>query len=472
MQKNVFFLYFLISIVSANAQEIWDWNKCIEYALENNIQLKLGNINKQVAEIEVKKNTFNYTPNINAQSNYNFRIGKNYNYFQNEYVNQLVHYQDYNLNIQQNIFDGLLTKNQIQKSKIDLKSLELDNEALKTNLQMQILTAYLNILNAKEQLTQNKTQQQSTLEQKARTEAMIEAGALPESNLIDIQVQLATEDANITMAKSQHDMALLTLKNILQVDLNKDIDVVVPTLVENVQTGDIPKAADVFAVAVENRPEILTHDFKIQSAKKNIQIAKASNYPTLNFLGNINTFYTNQNSTSTQTLTGNYTPIGFVEGTLQKVLIPETQYNTIRTKYFPQLKNFLNYSFGLGLTIPIYNKNTVRFAVQQASKQIAVAELNKQISTIELNNNIQQAYIKTITAEENYFARQKAYIASQQSYDIAAERVKEGMSTQLELNLAKNTLINAQSRWTQAKYEYLFNKKLLEFYQGKNISLE
>ncbi|QQR97099.1 MAG: TolC family protein [Sphingobacteriales bacterium] len=192
MQKNIFFLYFIISIVFANAQEIWDWNKCIEYALENNIQLKLGSINKQVAEIEVKKNTFNYTPNINAQSNYNFRIGKNYNYFQNEYVNQLVHYQDYNLNIQQNIFDGLLTKNQIQKSKIDLKSLELDNEALKTNLQMQILTAYLNILNAKEQLTQNKTQQQSTLEQKARTEAMIEAGALPESNLIDIQVQLAT----------------------------------------------------------------------------------------------------------------------------------------------------------------------------------------------------------------------------------------------------------------------------------------
>jgi outer membrane protein len=472
MNKIIILISIFFMLNFSFAQEMWDWNKCIEYALQNNIQLKLSDVNKDLANIELRKNKFNYTPTINAQSNYNFRIGKNYNFFQNEYVNQLVHYQDYNLNIQQNIFDGLLTKNQIAKSKLDIKALELDNEALKTNLQMQILTAYLNILNAKEQLAQSITQQKSTLEQKARTEAMIEAGAMPESNLFDIEAQLASEEANIILAKNQHEIALLTLKNLLQLDLSKQIDVVVPEISQALEIGNISNAASIFAHAVTTRPEVLAHDYKIQSAKKNIKIAKANNFPTLNFLGNINTFYTNQNSTSTQSYTGNLTPIGFVEGTLQKVLIPETKYIQTKTKYFPQLKNFLNYSFGLGLNIPIYNKNTVRFAVQQAEKQIVISELNKAQTIFDLNNNIHQAYIKTITSEENYIAAKNAFEATQKSFNVAEERVKAGLSTQLELNLAKNTLINTQSRLTQSKYEYLFNKKLLDFYQGIDITLK
>lgn len=131
MNKIIILISIFFMLNFSFAQEMWDWNKCIEYALQNNIQLKLSDVNKDLANIELRKNKFNYTPTINAQSNYNFRIGKNYNFFQNEYVNQLVHYQDYNLNIQQNIFDGLLTKNQIAKSKLDIKALELDNEALK-----------------------------------------------------------------------------------------------------------------------------------------------------------------------------------------------------------------------------------------------------------------------------------------------------------------------------------------------------
>lgn len=472
MQKYIILLFSFLIICQTQAQEIWDWNKCIAYALENNLQIKLSEAQKNMATIEVRKNKFNYTPNINAQSNYNFRIGKNYNFFQNEYVNQLVHYQDYNLNIQQNIFDGLLTQNQIDKAKLELKSIELDNEALKANLQMQILTIYLNILNAKEQLLQSKIQKESTLEQQNRIQALVDAGAMAESNLIDLDAQLANEEANITLAKNQYQLALLSLKNVLQLDLNKDIDVKVPNISENFQIGNIPFAADVFAVAVDSRPEILTHEFKIQSAKKNIQIARASNYPTLNFLGNINTFYTNQNTTSKQVFTGNFTPIGFVDPTLDLVYVPETQFVQTKTKYFPQLKNFLNYSFGLSLNVPIYNKNAVRFAVQQATQQIAIADLNKEVSSYELNNNIHQTYIKTIAAKENYLASLKAFASAQQSYSIAEERVNAGLANQLELNLAKNTLISTQSRLTQTKYEYLFNKKLLEFYQGKNITLE
>ncbi|HND45632.1 MAG TPA: TolC family protein, partial [Chitinophagales bacterium] len=195
---------------------------------KNNLQLKMNEINIQLAAIDIQKNKLNYSPNVNAQSNYSLRIGKNYNYFENKYENQIVHYNDFNLNLQQPIFDGLLTPNQVQKSKFDYEALKLDNDALKRNLQMQTMTAYLNILNAKEQLEQAKIQQLSTIEQQTKTDAMIDAGALPESNRYDIEAQMATEEANIVMAKNQLNLALLNLKVLLQIDLNEVIDVKVP----------------------------------------------------------------------------------------------------------------------------------------------------------------------------------------------------------------------------------------------------
>jgi len=474
MQRWVLVFCFIVFLYPAKAQTVLDWNECINLIEKNNLQLKINDINIQLAAIEIKKNKLNYSPNINAQSNYNLRVGKNYNYFENKYENQIVHYQDFNLNVQQPVFDGLLTQNQIQKSKLDYEAFKLDNEALKTNLKMQTMTAYLNILNAKEQLEQAKNQQLSTIEQKNKTEGMIEAGALPESNLYDIDAQMATEDANIVMAKNQLSLMLLNLKVLLQIDLNEAIDIVSPKNMNQIEIGQdtIPNAADVFAVAVTQRPEVLAQKFRIESAVKNIKIAKANNYPTLNFIGNFNTFYTNQNKVSLQTITGNFIPIGFVESTQDIVMTPETSVKQIKTPYFKQFNNLLNYSFGLGLTIPIYNKNVVRISVKQAEQNIKLEELKQQQTISDLNNTIQQAYIKTITSKDNYIAAKKMYESTLKSYQTAEERVKAGLSTQLELNLAKNTLNSSQSKFTQTKYEYIFNRKVLDFYQGKPIQID
>lgn len=472
-KQLVFIVLFVFSQFSFT-QTILDWQDCINLIEKNNLQLKANETQVALNEIEIQKNKLNYSPNINAQSNYSFRIGKNYNFFENSYVSQNVHYQDYNLNIQQPIFDGLQTKNQIQKSKFDLEALKLENEALKTSIQMQVMTTYLSILNAKEQLLQAQNQQASTIEQKNKTQALIDAGMLPESNLFDIDVQLATEDANIIMAKNQVELTLLNLKNLLQIDLNEAIDVKTPEFIEtlNFDSISIPVAQSVFAVAVQNRPEVLAQKFKLESARKSIKIAKSSNYPTLNFIGNINTFYTNQNTSVQQMLTGNFVPIGFVEGTSNRVLMPETSTLQNKIPYFKQLSNLLNYSFGLGLTIPIYNKNIGRISVKQAEQNIKLNEINQQQAVLDLSNTIQQAYLKTITAKENYIAAQKLYNATNLSYQTTSEKVQAGLSSQLELNLAKNTVSNSLSKLIQAKYDYIFNVKVLDYYQGKKIELD
>jgi outer membrane protein len=132
----------------------------------------------------------------------------------------------------------------------------------------------------------------------------------------------------------------------------------------------------------------------------------------------------------------------------------------------------LSYALGLSLYIPIYNKNSVNFAVKQAKLNVHLAELNKKQAELDLYNKIKQAYAKALNAEENYKTAKVQLDAAQKSLSYNTERVNGGLASQLELNMAKNNLLSAQSRLTQAKYEYIFNSKVLDFYQGKPITLE
>lgn len=454
------------------AQETWDWKKCIDYALANNLQLQAGQINAKLAEVEVKRNRFNYSPNVFARTNYSLGIGNNYNYFSNQYERQTIHYNDYNLNVIQPVFDGMITPNSAKKSQYDLQALRLDNEVLASDIQLQILTAFLNILNAEEQYKQAESQKKNTQEQHDRTQVLIDAGSLPQNSIVDIDAQLAAEDATLQQVKNQLDLAYLALKLILQLDPDKEIRISAPALPDNIELATLPASKDIFATAVGLRPEIKSRDLRILSAQRQVKIANGSRYPTLNFTGTINTFFSSQNRNRTFFPTGNNVVIGIVQASLDPVIQPEYAYSQERIDFYTQFKNLLSYAIGLQLNIPIYNKNQVNFAVKQAKLNVQLAELQKKQEEQNLHNNIKQAYAKALNAAGNYQAAQVSVDAAQQSYDYNLERVNGGLASQLELNLAKNNLAAAQSRLTQAKYEYLFNSKVLDFYQGKPINLE
>lgn len=475
--KNIYlkiFTFFLLTfsfIFSSQAQEIWDWQKCMEYALQNNIQMKQSSISIQAGEATLKQNKLNYSPSINGSSNYNLSVGNNYNFFTAEYNKAMVHYQDYGLNISQPIFEGLITPNNVKKSKFDLQALKLDQETLKNNIQLQILTAFLNIMNANEQYAQAINQKKNTQEQYDRTKTLIEAGAAAENALLDIDAQLTNEDLSISQIKNQLDLAYLNLRIILQLDTKQNITIKIPELPKELNIEALADPNSVYTTALTLRPEIKSSQLKIESAKKQIAVAKGNYFPTLNLVGNTNTFYSSQSKNTSQILTGNTTAVGFVEGTFQRVLIPETQTIQSKNPYTSQLKQNFNYAVGLSLTVPIYNKFQVQTAVKQAKLQHQNSILTEKQTEIDLYNTIQQAYLKAVASVENYKAAEKNFSTAKKSFDYAVDRLTAGSINQLEVNLAKTNLSNAESKFTQAKYEYLFNSKLLDFYQGKKIEL-
>lgn len=467
------FVFIIVSYsISTQAQEIWDWEKCIDYALRNNIRIKQSDLNIQLGESTLKQQKLNYSPNINASTNYNLRIGNNFNFFTSAYTKEMVHYQDYGLNISQPIFDGLITPNNIKKSRLDLQALQLDKENLQDNIQLQILTAFLNIMNASEQQQQAIRQKKNTEEQYDRTQALIKAGAAAENALLDIDAQLTSEELSIAQIKNQLDLAYLTLRTILQLDIKQEISIKTPELPENIGISPLENMEAIYTAALTLRPEIKSSRLKIESAQKAIAAAKGNYYPKLDFVANASTFFSSQSKLYNQVLTGNTTAIGFVEGTLQRVLIPETISESRKNPYTKQLNQNLNYAFGLSLTVPIFNKYQVQTAVRQSKLQYDNSLLTEKQAELDLLNTIQQAYLKAQASIENYRAADKNYITSTKSYNYAVERLNAGSIDQLSVNLAKTNLAIAESKLTQAKYEYLFNTKVLDFYQGKKITLE
>jgi len=393
--RQLYFILTFLFLVSSNtlpAQEVWDWQKCIDYAFKNNLQVKQSDINIQLGESNLKQQKLNYSPSVNASTNYNLRLGNNYDFYANTYTKALVHYQDYGVNLSQPIFDGLMTPNNIKKSKIDLQAIKLDQAVLKNNIQMQILAAFLNIMNANEQYQQAINQKTSTQEQYERMQTLIKAGGAAEKAILDIDAQLTSEELTISQIKNQLDLAYLNLKILLQLDVKQNITVQIPELPKTFNVENLQDINTIYSDALSLRPEIKSSQLKVQSAKKQIAVARGNYSPVLNFVANTNTFFSSQSVTYKQQATGNNTAVGFVEGTFQRVLIPEIATISSKNPYKNQLKQNLGYAFGASLNIPIYNKYQVQTAVKQAKLQYENTLLTEKQAELDLFNSIQQAY--------------------------------------------------------------------------------
>ena len=451
--KNTgFFLIFLFLTNTVFSQtEEWTLEQCVNYAVQNNIQLKQGQLNQALAEMQVQQSKYDFTPNINGSVDLGLNLGRSIDPTTNQFLNQTTWTNQYGLSISQEVFSGLTKLKTVDKNKIDVQAIELDNESLKTNIQLNLLTAYLNILNAEEQLEQAKISQKSTVEQLQRTQTLIKAGALPEKAIIDIETQKISEEATITNLENQVKLAYNTLKNLLQLEPGKELIVKKPQEPEIDGNLTIETLENVYGEALKRRPEIKSQQLKIESSKLSLSIAKGAYLPTVSLFSSFGTGYSNQ-----------YRSYDLVD-----------PFNPVANKvnYGKQLNDNVGYNMGVRLTIPIYNKRLPYFGMRQAEFGIQNAEFQLKSAELQLYENIKQAHLRASTAQSNYNIMLKSLEASNKSLEYAKERLDRGVLTQIEYTVAKNARDAAQSRVTQAKYEYLFSTKVLDFYMGKDIDL-
>lgn len=432
----------------AGAQEApkqWSLEECIRYAIDNNIDLKQKELERQNQEVTLHTSKYSWLPNLNASINENFGFGRSESK-DGLIVDRNSANTSASIQLSMPIFDGFKIPNDIAARKLDLKaSIETLNKA-KEDLSINVASYYLQVLYNKEMLKIAELQVALSSEQVTKTEALYNAGKVPESQLYDMKAQLAKDEVTLTESRNNVKLALLDLTQALELERDgENFDVLEPETgdaVEQYMSSIIPPD-QVYDYAVGVKPQVKEQEYLLESQKKMLKVAQAGYYPKLNFsAGYSNGYYHN-----------------FGDG----------DYNN--APFSDQLKNNGQKSIGFSLSIPIFNRFQVRNSVRSARIAIHNRELLMENTKKTLYKEIQQAYYNATAAQEKYVSSDKSVDASKIAFSYAEERYGAGKSTVFEYSEAKTKYAQSLAEQTQSKYNFIFRAKILDFYNGTPITL-
>jgi outer membrane protein len=461
----LYIVFFIFNI--SHAQEYWDLKKCIDYAFANNIQIKQTQIQSDLAEMNVEQSRYNMLPNLNGFASHSYNFGQRIDPFTNQFANQRVQSNNFFISSSVTLFNGFQQLNAVEKAKIDYQLSEQTIEKIKNNIALNIAAVYLQILFNQELIKIAENQISTTRFQLRRIEQLVKSGSVPEGDLLEIESQLAQEELQLVNAENQLDLSYLSLKQLLQVDVNTNIKIVVPEI-------DMPEGAvattsgQIFDAALKVMPEIRESELRIKSAETSINIANGGRYPSISMSGSLGTGY----SGLSRKITG-VTPYSYISGYTasgEEVFAQDFVYEFVNKPFSEQFSDNLNQMIGFNLSVPIFNGFSIKYGVKQSKIAMSNAQLDMELTKNQLYNDIQSALNDAKAALKRFHATQKSLHALQLSFEYAEKRFQSGLINAVDYGTIKNQLLKTESDLLQSKYDFLFKTKILAFYQGQSLA--
>jgi outer membrane protein len=447
MNKKLFLIFtaILFSFEAGAQSHIWTFQQCLDTALRRNISLNQSRLNSDLNRITLDQSKANLFPYVRASASDGVSFGRNVNPATNSYIERTNNYASLGVNSGVSLFNGFQLTRTILQNKMNLDAGKTDIDNVKNQVTLNITTAYLQVLFYYEILKSARNQADATAVQVDQTQKMVNAGKLPESNLYTIRSQQATDNLAIVNAQGQLDLAKVTLEQLMELPVADSFDVQVPDLVEPSliinQTNQ-----EIFSKALTVQPQISGAAIRSNSALLGIKISEGARYPTLSMSGGVNSNY------SVSSRTG-------VDASVPKA-----------SPFFPQLWNNLGESIGLNLAIPIYSNRQIKSNIERAKLNALITQLDEQDIRLQLRKTIEQSYTDLRNSIKKFEATKDQIAAAELSYTNMERKYKVGLATAIDYLIEKNAFYLAQSNGIQAKYDYIFKTKILDFYQGKPIT--
>ena len=446
MKKIITILAFVGGILltaSLNAQETWSLQKCIDYALENNILIKQQEIAVKYQQNQLNQAKKDRLPNFNGQLGNNYNYGRSLTY-QNTYENtNSISVSGY-VGSDVTLWNGFSLRNIIRQRDVDLQATIQDKQKAKDDLILNIAAMYLEILFAEELVSVSESQIKITQQQIERTKQLVEAGSLAKGALLEIEAQLAQEELQMVNNRNRTQLSYLNLYQLLELPVEKSFVIEKLDRLSIEKSTPMVNSMEVFKNAVRTRPEILASQLRVQSAQHQLDQAIGARYPKLSLGAN---YYDNFNDNYTNPLTKKVIPFG------------------------DQIKNNKRYGYGFTMNIPIFNRFQIKTGISNAQLQVEDYEYRLQSTKNVLLKDIEQAYTNALASLKRYMASEKAVHSMEEAFRYTEEKFSVGMVNSVEYNQSKNNLTKAQSDLLQSKYEYIFRSKILDFYNGIPIKL-
>ncbi len=427
--------------LSVAAQEnLYTLEDCINYALENSTDMGRANneVKSQESWLEQKKSARN--PNLFFSGKQTLRTGKKF--VENDYEETWDWENSSNLNFSLNsnitLYNGAKLKNAIIQGQTNLEAAASDIQTQEELISLDVLSAYISVLFAKEQLKNDEAVLEATTKQLEQATVRKEAGVLSPSDYLNIKSQYATDKASLVAAQSNLRLSLVSLMQLMNMPVNNTFEIVEPDIDVLLATGSETDAANVYEMALELQPGIKTAKLDLQSAEIDIQLSKADALPVVSLSADMTTWYSNaQNNLS----------------------------------FTNQLSNQFTPSLGMSLSIPIYQRKQIKNSVLQA--KIAADNIKYNLTDIknDLRKAIEQACTDAQSANSAYLSSMEQLEAQQESYRVSEEMFAQGMVNSVDYLTSKNNLTSAETDLTRAKYTVVLQNKIVEYYMGNQIKL-
>jgi outer membrane protein len=469
-----FFILVLTLLNQVVAQKIWTLEDCINFALENNLD-----INKQIQTVESNKKTLlqsglNMLPNLNANGTNIWNFGQTIDMYTNTFATTTVRSNNFYIASNVTLFGGLQKLNTFKSNQINLMASRYDLEVIKNNISLSVAGYYLDILFNLELLDVAREQLRITTAQSERIAKMVEAGASAKGDLLNINAQKASEELNVIAAENNLTISNLSLQQLIDHPVSRDFKVEKPSLklVEAPKDKITPEI--VFDKALVTRPEIKAAELRVEVAQKRLAIARGYVQPILSLSGSWGTGYSGaaqeiDNGIPADTA---WRPIGITQQSKDIVLMPQVNYSYKVKDFESQLKDNSNQSVGFSLNVPIFNGWAGRNAISQAKIQKTQAEIDLDIKKRDLRKLIEQAYADAVSSLQKYSASNEMVTAQTEAFKYAQQKFDVGAMTSFDYNMSKKDLTKAESELLQAKFDFIFKTTILDFYMGNPIRIE
>lgn len=438
--KAIISLFVAVSFISANAQEKWSLEKCISYAIENNLQIKQQEAAKEKTEVELNTAKWSRLPNLSGSASHSFNFGRSLQ-SDNTYKSLNTQNTGFNLSTSIPLFTGLQIPNNIALSELNLMAATEDLNKAKEDISIQVASSYLQVLFNGEIADVAHSQVELSKEMLRQKEEFFKNGKASEAEWYEAKSRLAQDQLSAVQADNQYRLSLLDLSQLLELPSPDNFAIVSPDTDMDKYIGSISSPTDIYSQAMLIKPSIKAAQYRLEGAEKSVKIARSAFFPQLSFGAGIGTNY--------------YRVAG----------IGNNSFGT-------QLKDNFSQYIGFQLSIPIFNRFSTRNSVRLARIQQNTLNWQLEDSKKALYKEIQQAYYNAVSAESRYQSSLTANEAAEASFNLIKAKYEEGKANATEYNESRTSWMKAVSENIQAKYDYIFRTKILDFYKGIPLSLE
>ena len=441
MYRIIYTLAFLMAALGASAQQQREWTlrECVDYALENNITVKQCDVTRRQGEVELSTAKNSRLPDLNGSASQNWSFGRGLT-SENTYSNQNTSSTSFSLGTSVPLFTGFSIPRTIELNKLNLEAATADLAKARDDVSVQVAQAYVQILYSMELRDVALRQISIDSMQTARLSEMYGTGKASGAEVAQQEATLAQSRLTYTQADNDYRLALLSLAQLLELPTPEGFAIARPdtSAITVDGTEALPLPDEIYQEAVAFKPEVKAEMYRLKGTEMNIRLAKSALWPTLSLTAGLGSNY--------------YKTSGFDAEAFGR-----------------QMRNNFSQYIGLSLSVPIFN----RFATRNS---IRTARLNQETQMLQLENvkktlykEIQQAYYNAVAAKAQYESSIEAVRSNRAAFDLMSAKYEYGKANITEFNESKNNLLKSESDLARAKFEYMYDTSLIDFYRGKTL---